>query len=34
MYQEIPEHKESYLATLIVLSALVLAVILFTMTPM
>jgi hypothetical protein len=34
MYQEIPEHTESYLATLIVLSALVLAVILFTMTPM
>jgi hypothetical protein len=34
MYQEIPEHTESYLATLIVLSAVVLAIILFTMTPM
>ena len=34
MYQELPEHTESYLATLIVLSAIALAIILlFTMTP-
>jgi hypothetical protein len=35
MYQELPEHTESYLASLIVLSAVALALIfLFTMTPM
>jgi hypothetical protein len=35
MYQELPEHTESYLASLIVLSFLALAMILlFTMTPM
>lgn len=35
MYQELPEHTESYLATLVVLSAVALAIIfLFTMTPM
>lgn len=35
MNQELPEHTESYLASLLVLSALALALIfLFTMTPM
>ena len=35
MYQEIPEHTESHLASLIVISAIVLALFfLFTMTPM
>ena len=35
MHQELPEHTESYLATLVVLSAIALALIfLFTMTPM
>lgn len=35
MYQELPEHTESYLATLVVLTAVALAIIfLFTMTPM
>lgn len=35
MYQEIPEHTESYLAILVVVSALALALIfMFTMTPM
>jgi hypothetical protein len=35
MYQELPEHTESYLATVVVLSAVALAIIfLFTMTPM
>ena len=34
MYQELPEHTESYLATLVVLTAVALAIIfLFTMTP-
>jgi len=35
MYQELPEHTESYLASLVVLSAIAFAMILlFTMTPM
>jgi hypothetical protein len=35
MYQELPEHTESYLATFVVLSAIALAIIfLFTMTPL
>lgn len=35
MYQEMPEHTESYLASLVVISAIALAVILlFTTTPM
>jgi hypothetical protein len=35
MYQEIPEHTESHLATFVVLAALALALVfLFTMTPM
>lgn len=35
MHQELPEHTESYLASLIVLSAIALAFIfMFTMTPM
>ena len=35
MYQELPEHTESYLASLVVLSFVALALIfLFTMTPM
>ena len=35
MYQEMPEHTESYLASLVVISAIVLSIIfLFTMTPM
>jgi len=35
MYQELPEHTESYLASLVVLSAVAFALILlFTMTPM
>jgi hypothetical protein len=35
MYQELPEHTESYLASLVVISAIALALIfLFTMTPM
>ena len=35
MYQELPEHTESYLASLVVLGAIALSLIfLFTMTPM